>query len=343
MATIATRTLIRFALACVACGCGPALPPDVTPFTSDPGSSRQGYMLDLGVPSAWPIGEQGVLVAVIDNGIDIEHPDLVNKIWTNPAEAPNGLDDDGDGHVDDLHGWNFLDDSADVSVAGETDDSRDHGTSAAGIIAAETDNGIGVASCCPGCRVLPIKARDFDGEGTVIPRLSAAIEYAMNHGARVVSISDGVLPEDMDTAVQGEVEMAIAVAAEAGVLVVASAGNDGREVVRFPALVPDVLAVGAVDWHGQPTSWTSYGDEVDVAAPGDFVWTTVPDGQYAHFAGTSAAAPIAAGLSGLVMAARPEWTPAQVAAHIRGTARPAEGGAPIVDFAAAAEGLAAGQ
>jgi subtilisin family serine protease len=336
--TAIERTLC-FALASAACGCGPGLPPDVAPFTSDPGSSRQGYMLDLGVPEAWSLGEAGVLVAVIDNGIDIDHPDLSSRIWTNPAEVPNGMDDDGDGHADDLHGWNFLDDSADVTVSGETSDNRNHGTSAAGIIAAETGNGVGVASCCPGCRVLPIKARDFDEEGTVIPRLAAAIEYAMIHGARVISISDGVLPEDMDAAVEEEARQAISSAAEVGILVVASAGNDGREVVRFPALVPGVLAVGAVDWHGQPTSWTSHGPEVDVAAPGDFVWTTFPDGDYDHFAGTSAAAPIAAGLAALVMAARPEWTPGEVAAYLRDTGRGAEGGAPIVDFAAAAAGL----
>lgn len=328
------------ALAALVCGCGPGLPPDVAPFTSDPGSSRQGYMLDLGVPEAWPIGEGGVLVAVVDNGIDTAHPDLTHQIWTNPVELPNGMDDDGDGHADDLHGWNFKDDNPDVTAAAETSDHRHHGTSAAGIIAAETGNGVGVASCCPGCRILPIKARDFDEENTVVPQLARVLEYALFHGARVLSVSDGVLPDDMDPAVQDEVEQAIAGAAEAGLLVVASAGNDGREVVRFPALVPGVLAVSAVDWHGQPTSWTSYGPEVDVAAPGDFVWTTFPDGEYDHFAGTSAAAPIAAGLAALVMAARPGWTPAEVAAHLRSTARPAGSGAPIVDFAAAAAGLA---
>jgi subtilisin len=337
------RRTCCIALAAVACGCGPELPPDVAPFTSDPGSSRQGYMLDLGVPSAWAIGGGGVLVAVIDNGIDIEHPDLSDQIWTNPVEVDNGLDDDGDGHADDLHGWSFLDDGPDVTTSGQTSDNRGHGTSAAGIIAAETDNGIGVASCCPDCRILPIKARDFDETGTVIPLLGPALEYAIFHGAKVVSISDGVLPEDMDPAVEDEVEQAIALAASAGVLVVASAGNDGREVVRFPARMPGVLAVSAVDWHGQPTSWTSHGPEVDVAAPGDFVWTAAPDAEYAHFAGTSAAAPIAAGLAALIMAVRPEWTPAEVAAYIKSTARPTASGAPVVDFAAAASGLAAAQ
>ena len=207
----------------LALGCGPAAPPDVEAFSADPGSTKQGYMLRLGVPDAWKAELGGVLVAVIDNGVDLDHPDLRDKVWTNPAEQENGLDDDGDGHIDDLHGWNFLDDSGDVGIAAETSNNRAHGTAVSGIIAAETDNGAGIAACCPECRVLVLKARDFERERTVMPRLAAALDYAVSHGARVVNISDGVLPEKMDPAVQEEAETAILAAAEKGVLIVASA------------------------------------------------------------------------------------------------------------------------
>lgn len=287
-------------------------------------------MLGLDVPGAWRVerGRPEVVVAVIDNGFDVAHPDLRAQLWTNPAEvAGDGLDNDGNGYVDDLHGWNFLARSARVSLdepAGVAPALWSHGTAAAGIVAASTDNGLGVASCCPGCRWMPLVARDFRIARTVLPRLPEALAYAVRNGARVVSISDGVpagaLAPDEVTALEGAVRAATA----AGVLVVASAGNDGAAAVRWPARIPEVLAVAAVDRDGAPAAFTSYGPEVDVAAPGVEVFTTEGGGGYFDFAGTSASAPIVAGLAGLLFSAHPAWTPAQVAARIRATAGPAD-------------------
>ena len=332
-------------LAFAACSASPA---DVPAFSNDPLSPRQGYMTRLGVPDAWSRASGAVVVAVLDDAVDLEHPDLRDELWTNPGEiAANGVDDDGDGHVDDVHGWNFLDDDGDVALSPADRAATDfgHGTSVAGIVGAETNNAVGVASCCPGCALMILKARDFVTTGSVLPRFGAAVDYAIAHGARVLNVSDGALPSSVPDALASDLEAAAARAEQAGLVIVASAGNDGASVVRWPARIPTVLAVAAVDWDGVPTSWTSFGPEVGVAAPGVFVETTVPDGRYDWFDGTSASAPIVSGLAAMLVSEHPDWTPSQIRARIAQTARPASletrpevtglFGAGVVDFAAA--------
>ncbi len=204
---------------------------------------------------------------------------------------------------------------------------------------------MGVAACCPGCTLMILKGRDFVTTSTVLPRFGAAVDYAIAHGARVLNVSDGSLPSSVDAALASDLEAAAARAEQAGLVVVASAGNDGADVVRWPARIPTVLAVAAVDWGGAPTSWTSFGAEVAVAAPGVFVETTAPDAAYDYFDGTSASAPIVSALAAMLVSEHPDWSAAAVRARIVQTARPArlDGrpevvglfGAGVVDFAAA--------
>jgi subtilisin family serine protease len=334
----------------LASGCASPCPEDVASFSDDPEAVRQWYMPALGVPDAWRIerGSPEVVVAVIDNGFDVEHPDLAGQVWTNDDEQENGADDDGNGYVDDVHGWDFLDRDADPGVepdAALRPDLLAHGTAAAGVIAARTDNGVGVAGCCPGCRLMLLRGRDFRDAHDVMPVLAEAIRYAVDNGARVVSVSDGVVAAEVAPDVGAEVEAALAVAREAGVVVVASVGNDGAGGVRWPARLDSVVAVAAVDPDMRPTGWTSFGPEVDIAAPGQCIYTTGPRGRYEYFEGTSAAAPIVAGLAALLLAAHPEWGVEEVTSHldrsaapVRFDARPeAEGllGRGVVDFAAA--------
>jgi len=168
--------------------------------SDDPLSPRQWYLSALGVPEAWHVTRgEGVVVAVVDNGFDVDHPDLAGQLWWNEDEAEDGDDEDHNGYVDDLHGWDFLDGVPDVGLDPPRleDRLRSHGTAAAGIIAAAADDGFGVAGCCPECRLMLLTARDFDEARTVVPRLAEAIAYAIDNGARVVSISDGVLPADL--------------------------------------------------------------------------------------------------------------------------------------------------
>ena len=327
--------------------CSSPCPDAVPAFSDDPKGVRQWYLPALSAPDAWPvrryIGE--VVVAVIDNGFDLDHPDLARRLWTNPDEEINGMDDDDNGYIDDVHGWDFLDNDSDAGLGAEDDIDpalHGHGTSVAGIIGADTDNGTGVAACCPYCRLMLLRGRDFHEAHNVMPVLAEAIRYAMNNGARVISISDGIPLDRLDPEISLEVEGAIAEANAAGVVIIASAGNDAAESVRWPALLDQVVAVGAVDEKWQPTSWTSYGPEIDLAAPGQCIYTTAPDGEYEYFDGASASAPIVAGLTAMLVAVHPEWSSEEVMGRMQGTAgevrfdtRPElEGllGAGVVDF-----------
>lgn len=323
---MATRALPT-ALLALLCACGGDIPDDVAPFSNDPLSVKQGYMLTLGVSPAWARERGSVIVAVIDNGVDTSHPDLRPRLWTNPNEQEDGEDNDGNGLVDDIHGWNFLDGNADITLATEAASeglSRAHATAVAGIIAAETDNGEGVAGLCPGCSVMILKARDFEEENSVLPRLADAVDYAIENGARVINVSDGSLTKSLSPELVDDLNAAAARAEEASVVIVASAGNDGIDDVRWPARIPSVIAAAAVDWDGAPEPWTTFGAEVDVAATGSLVYTTTPGGAYDYFSGTSASAPIVAALAALVVSAKPEMSPAEVAARVQATARPAD-------------------
>ena len=317
------RAWLLSSLIGLAAACHDRAPGDVEPFTSDPLSAKQGYMLELGVPAAWERERGSVTVAVVDNGFDLEHPDLAPRLWANPDEIANGLDDDGDGRVDDLHGWDFVDGDGDVSLAPDESGPRHHGTAVAGIIAAETENGLGIAGLCPGCRLMLLRCRDFQQVHDVMGRLSAAVDYAIAHGARVINVSDGVLDAALGAGEKTNLEAAAARAAQAGVVLVAAAGNDGADAVRWPARIPSVFAAASVDWSGAPSAWTSFGLEIDAAAPGEYIETTFPGGTYGYFEGTSAAAPVAAALAALLASAHPAWTAAQVAERMRATARPA--------------------
>lgn len=303
-----------------ASGCAPEPPPDIPAFTSDPSSVKQGYMPLLGVPEAWKITRGNITVAVVDNGIDPKHPDLETQLWTNPNEELNGLDDDGNGFVDDINGWDFLDNDADPSSGPKKQDIDDHGTAVAGIIAAATDNGIGIAGNCPDCRVMVLRARDFDKKRTVVPRLANAIDYAVEQGARVIVISDGLPVNTVEDSLFADIEAAVGRASKAGTIVVASAGNDGQKSVRIPGAIAEVCAVGAVNWEDVPMAWTSYGKEVDISAPGEFVYTTMIGGRYGYFSGTSASAPIAGALAALILSAHPELTPAEVIVRMQESA-----------------------
>ena len=333
-----------------AAGCTPRCPEEISSFSEDPEGVHQWHLLTLGVPETWRVqrGDPGVVVAVIDNGFDLEHPDLASQLWTNGGELANGLDNDANGYIDDLHGWDFLDGDADAGLELNPDlelPKVGHGTAVAGIIAARTDNGAGVAGCCPGCQLMLLRGRDFVEAHNVMPVLAEAIRYAVRNGARVINISDGVLDGWLEPEMVTEIEAALEEADEAGLVVVASAGNDGGEIVRWPGSMDAVVAVASVDAQMRPSAWTSFGAEVDVAAPGECIYSTAPQGGYGYFEGTSAAAPIVSGLAALLFTAHPTWSAAEVVEQILSTTRPAlfdtrpeaegELGTGVVDFNAA--------
>lgn len=258
----------------------------------------------LEMPAAWErtTGRPEVVIAIIDTGVDLNHEDLATGIWTNPLEIPdNGLDDDGNGYVDDVHGWNFAQNSNQVA------DDYGHGTHVAGIAAARINNGIGVAGMAGGATIMPVKV--FPPPPNVIGTyedLILGIVYATDNGARVINMSLGATSYS-----RGE-EAAVDYAWAHGAVVVAAAGNQGSNIYHYPAAHPNAIAVSATDGWDQRAGFSNWGDFVDVAAPGTFVFSTLRSNNYGWLSGTSMASPHVAGLAALIFSLNPQLTNAQV-------------------------------
>lgn len=275
----------------------------------DPNYAEQWDLPRIRAPEAWDFTTgDNLTIAVIDTGVDLDHPDLVGKLWLNADEIPgNGLDDDGNGYVDDSYGWDFVNDDA------EPQDDYWHGTHVAGIAAADTDNGQGVAGVSWGARIMPLKALNASGDGNYAD-IASAIVYAADNGARILNLSLG--GKDYSAALAE----AVGYARQRGCLLAAAAGNNGGAVL-YPAANDGVLAVVATNrWDGR---WygSNYGPEVDVAAPGADIYNTTLNDTYLSASGTSAAAPHVSGLAALVWSVQPDLTNDEVARVITETVR----------------------
>jgi len=276
---------------------------DATP--DDPYYSTQApYLNRLEMPAAWNFttGGPDVVIAVLDTGVNINHPDLASGIWTNPGEiAGNDIDDDGNGFIDDVNGWNFALNNKTVA------DDYGHGTHVAGIAAARINNGTGIAGMAGGATIMPVKV--FFPPPNVLGTyedLIRAIIYATDNGANVINMSLGATSYS-----RGE-EAAVDYAWNHGVVVVAAAGNTGRNTYHYPAAHANAIAVAATDANDQRAGFSTYGDFVDVAAPGVSVLSTLMSGGYGGMSGTSMATPHVAGLAALLFSLNPQLTNAQV-------------------------------
>ena len=265
---------------------------------------RQAWYYNLiNAPAGWDIerGEPSVIVAVLDTGVDLEHPDLKDKIWTNAREdPPNGIDDDDNGCIDDLHGCNFLlaPPSADPS------DDHGHGTMVAGMIGARSNNEVGVAGVAWGATLLPVKVLDSSGAGTSSD-VAQGIIYAAKSGARVINMS--MARSTPSLALEGAVQEAHD---KYGVVLVSAAGNEGHAGVGYPAAYRQVIAVGSFD-HSNPAaraSFSNWGPEIAVAAPGVDVFSTYLGDGYAQSLGTSFSAAFVSGLVALLVSEDPDRT-----------------------------------
>ena len=231
---------------------------------------------DMDADQAWDLetGSRDIVVAVVDSGVDANHPDLAANIWTNPGETPeNGVDDDNNGYVDDVHGWDFADDD---NHPNDPVDSHGHGTHVAGIIGALGNNGVGVVGVCWQVSIMPLRFITAADYGTTEDAINA-IRYATDNGADVINLSWG------GSGYSQALKDAIDDAGLAGALVVCAAGNDGNNldaVKTYPASYDsaNILSVGASDADDEPAWFTNFSDSlVDVAAPGTAVFSTVPD------------------------------------------------------------------
>lgn len=267
---------------------------------------------DIKATEAWDItkGSSDIVVAVIDTGIDYFHEDLHANLWRNLGEIPgNGIDDDGNGYIDDVYGYDF--------VSGDSDpmDDHFHGSHVSGTIGAVGNNGIGVAGVCWNVRLMAVKAFNEDGNGTVDWAV-AAIEYAIANGARIINASWGL--EDRSRALAD----AVAEAQAAGVIFVAAAGNSRTDTPFYPAGYESVIAVASVGNRGERSNFSNYGPHVDISAPGEQILSTMPDGRYDLVSGTSMSTPHVSGVAALVLSRHPEFTAPQVATILKNTADP---------------------
>ena len=273
---------------------------------NDPQFGSQWGLAKINAPAAWDVttGSSDIVVAVIDAGVNVSHPDLAAQLWTNPGEiAGNGLDDDSDGFVDDVRGWNFVDSSADLS------DNTGHGTEVAGVIAAATNNSTGIAGMCWQCKLMIVKVVQPGGAANYSD-IAAGVAYAAQKGAKVINISLGGSSDSIT------LKTAIATAAQSAVIV-AGAGNDNGEAAFYPAAYDDyVLAVAGTTNTDTKVATSNYGTWVDVAAPGENILTTFNNGGYGSASGTSMAAPFASGLAGLIRSQHADWSANQVRAQI---------------------------
>jgi subtilisin family serine protease len=270
---------------------------------------------DINVLPLWKkgiTGDRKLLVAVIDTGIDLDHPQLLPNLYRNPGEIPgNGIDDDRNGVVDDVHGANF-----ELGFGtGDPNDDNNHGTHCAGTIGAVGNDRTAISGINWETSMLAVKFLSAKGKGNLAGSLNA-VKYATKMGARVISNSWGGGPYSV------ALEEAIREAENSGALFVAAAGNKTRNndlLPHYPSsyLVGNVVSVAATTNRDALASFSNYGRRsVHVAAPGKHILSTIRDGRYAYFSGTSMATPHVAGVAALIWSAHPEWTAAEVKARL---------------------------
>ena len=278
--------------------------------------SRQSYLTQVKATQAWDIikNSSNVVIGIVDSGSDLDHPDLAENIFINPADPVNGVDDDRDGFVDNNRGWDLIGRSAgniiednDPSV---TSDSTDHGVHVSGIAAAVSDNGAGVSSVSFNAKLLIVKV-GADDNSRAIYRGYEGIKYAADHGAHIINCSwggpgGGAFGQDV-----------IDYATAKGCLIVAAAGNDNTDVPDYPASYPAVISVASVGSNDLKSSFSNYGSSVDISAPGASIYNTRNDGNYGLRSGTSMSAPLLASAAALVKARFPDFTMLQVGEQLR--------------------------
>lgn len=279
--------------------------------------------VDVDAPEAWNLstGDASVVVGVVDTGIDYGHEDLQSRMWINPGEiAGNGIDDDGNGVSDDIHGFNA------INQSGNPYDDNGHGTHCAGTIGANGNNGIGVAGVAWNVRLMALKFLDQNGSGSTQAAIEA-IEYAVR--MRQAGVNLRVLSNSWGGGGYSQaLSDAIASAESAGILFVAAAGNSANDNDFNPTYPADyevgnVLSVAAIDDDGNLASFSNYGQVgVDIAAPGVSIYSTRPDNSYAHLSGTSMATPHVSGVAALLASYAPSLSVAELKNRLLSTAKP---------------------
>ena len=304
-------------------------------------SSWDSFTHELAPPSNWAIfsrstihadsawnftkGDKSVLIAVIDTGLDLSHPAIAHSIWVNPGEtgiadyeecikdskaklcnkSSNEIDDDTNGYIDDVQGWNFADDSNQVT------DNLGHGTHVTGIISGQFNLALRTSGVAPNVSIIPIEYYSKNKTDAAIPQLIKSITYAIKQKVRIInfSLGGGCFSE-------AEFEL-VKKTHDLNILVVAAAGNEYSDISQHPFYpasynLDNIISVASLDVNNSITSSSNYGKKVDIAAPGDAILSSLPNNSYGWMSGTSMATPFVTGVAGLILSINPKLSPQEV-------------------------------
>jgi serine protease len=290
---------------------------------NDPSLAQQYYINRIQAIAGWDVqqGDTNVVIGIVDSGIDWDHPDLAANIKINYADPINGADDDGDGYVDNYRGWDFA--GADyTNIVADNDpmimgSNNNHGSHVAGDASAVTNNGVGVAGAGFKCKLMGIKSsadndtRGPGGQGYIITGYEG-IRYAADRGCAVINCSWGG-----GGGGQFEQDVITYATVNKNALVVCAAGNESSSGSFYPASYKYVLSVASTNSSDVRSSFSNYGNNIDICAPGSSIYSTLWNNSYATFDGTSMASPIAAGVCAIVKSQFPTYTAMQVGEKVR--------------------------
>lgn len=278
---------------------------EINESPNDARYSEQDALQYINVEDAWQHSQgEDVVVAVIDTGVDRDHKDLAANIWKNQGEIPNnGKDDDNNGFIDDVEGYDFVRKGGFSCAWSEDcrkrdnkpDDVNGHGTHVAGIIAAVSDNRIGISGVAPKAKIMPLRAAYSVGFSALLTSadVAEAMQYAIKNGADIINMSFagsrlGILKDLVEEA------------HELGIVMVAAAGNAGRSTETYPAALEHVISVGSVEASGYRSTYSNYGNWVDIVAPGTNILSLAPKNRFETRTGTSMSTPLVAGVAALI-------------------------------------------
>lgn len=285
---------------------------------NDPGISSQWHIKNVKIDEAWEVvkDKTGVLIGICDSGTDLNHVDLKANIWTNPNETLDGKDNDGNGKIDDINGWDFVYEDNDPSVSNNPQNL--HGTHVAGCAAAVTNNGTGIGSPAGlNCKIVATKhTSDIKDAPPAILRGYEGIIYLAKLGAKIINCSWGGYVSSLS-----EYEI-IQEATKLGSTIFVASGNEAKDNdihPSYPACYPNVISIGATAANNRVANFSSYGYGTPLFAPGDKIYSTIPSSSYGVNSGTSMASPIAAGVGAMVLSVFPNYTNKQIYHQLRST------------------------
>lgn len=276
---------------------------------NDPDLPQQWNLQTVQGENAWDLstGSNAVTIAIVDDAVLLSHQDLAPNLWVNPGEIPgNNIDDDGNGYVDDINGYDVADGDNDPSPPGTATNSNfTHGTHVAGISGAATDNGMGIASIGFDIRLMAVKSKTSASSGGSLQAPYAGVQYAIAAGADVINMSWG------GSASSATYQAIFDLAYQNGIVCIAAAGNSNTSAPMYPASYNNVISVGATEPGDAKASFSNFGATVDVMAPGDGIFSTLAgsNNSYGNLSGTSMASPLVAGLAGLMLSFDPTLSP----------------------------------